>query len=582
MRETAAELEAVVKSLISRRSVLGGPLALAGCGVAASPYFGKTDPPQQQKLVVVLGVEPGSLDPATSAELIEERVIYALFEGLTTLHPLTGKPMAGLATHYETTPDACRYTFYLRAHPAPRGIRFANRDNLPAEYRRGLPAAPDSRPAKWSDGVRLTAHDFVYSWRRVVDPFTAAGFAYLISYIVNAEKINSGKLPPESLAIRAIDDHTVQVDLRVPAPFFLELAACKWLCPVPRHVVQRAGKAWTEAGRMVTSGAFTLCARRAGEKLLLARNRYYYEADCVALEQLVFLPVMDAATSANLYRTAEAAMAPTTATLVPLVHRKKDYRATPVFGTSWATLRTAQPPFDDLRVRHALNMATDKKAIAEMVPGQTAAITLTPPMKGYDVPGSLSIPIRDSTLDVLAFNPRGARELLESAIGRTRLRTTFTHPAIAEFQFAGLILQQQWRQTLGVDLELVLHDVATWVQATFDRAYPGILANGDASPYVDPSYLLEEFTASGASGSDWSDAEFDAMVANAGSTPDPEARLQKLAECESRLLAAMPVVPLTTFLRPSLAKPYIRGLGNNPLDRQQFKYVWIDQNWRPS
>jgi ABC-type oligopeptide transport system substrate-binding subunit len=108
------------------------------------------------------------------------------------------------------------------------------------------------------------------------------------------------------------------------------------------------------------------------------------------------------------------------------------------------------------------------------------------------------------------------------------------------------------------------------------------LANGDAGPYVDPSYFLEEFTAFGASGSDWSDAEFDVMVANAGRNPDSKVRLQKLAECESRLLAAMPVVPLTTFLRPSLAKPYIRGLGNNPLDRQQFKYVWIDQNWRPS
>jgi ABC-type oligopeptide transport system substrate-binding subunit len=72
------------------------------------------------------------------------------------------------------------------------------------------------------------------------------------------------------------------------------------------------------------------------------------------------------------------------------------------------------------------------------------------------------------------------------------------------------------------------------------------------------------------------------MVANAGRMHDPTSRLQKLAECESRLLRAMPVVPLTTFLRPSLAKPYIRGLGNNLLDRQQFKYVWIDQNWRPS
>jgi oligopeptide transport system substrate-binding protein len=527
-------------------------------------------------------VEPGSLDPATSAELIEERVIYAMFEGLTTLHPLTGQVMAGLATHYETTPDGRRYTFYLRGHPAPRGIRFADRDDLPAEYSRGLPAAPDSRPTKWSDGHRLTAHDFVYSWQRVVDPSTAAAFAYLLFCIVNAEEINSGKLARERLAVRAIDDCTVQVDLRVPAPFFLELTACKWLCPVPRHVLQSAGKTWTEAGQIVTSGAFTLRARRAGERLLLARNPYYYEADSVALEQLVFLPVTNAATSANLYQTAEVDMAPTTATLVPLLYRKKDYRATPVFGSSWATLRTAQPPFNDVRVRQALNMAIDKKVIADMLPGQNAAITLIPPMKDYEMDSNIVVPHTNSTLDVLAFDPRGARELLESAIGRTRLRTTFTHPPLDEFQLTALILQQQWRQTLDLDLVLMLHDVATWVQATIDKAYPGMVANGDASPYVDPSYFLEEFTTSGASGSDWSDAAFDAMVADAGNTYDPKARLRKLADCEKRLLSAMPVVPLTTFLRPSLAKPYIKGLARNLVDRQLFKYVWIDRNWKPS
>ena len=107
---------------ILRRTLLAaGPLALAGCRAAEGAYFGKTDPPNRQTLVAVLGVEPGALDPATSAELIEQRVIYALFEGLTTLHPSTGEAMAGMATHYQVTPDGLRYTFYLRGHPAPRG-----------------------------------------------------------------------------------------------------------------------------------------------------------------------------------------------------------------------------------------------------------------------------------------------------------------------------------------------------------------------------------------------------------------------------------------------------------------------------
>src|SRR4051812_40714283 len=98
-----------------RRTLLAaGPLALAGCRAAEGAYFGRTEPPKNQRLVAVLGAEPGSLDPATSTDLVEDRVIYALFEGLTTLHPQNAEAMAGLATHYELAPDALRYTFFLR------------------------------------------------------------------------------------------------------------------------------------------------------------------------------------------------------------------------------------------------------------------------------------------------------------------------------------------------------------------------------------------------------------------------------------------------------------------------------------
>jgi len=526
-------------------------------------------------------VEPGSLDPATSAELTEERVIYALFEGLTTLHPRTGYAIAGLATHYEFTPDRLRYTFYLRGHPEPRGIRLASRDNLPLEYSRGLPAPPDSFPARCSDGVRLTAHDCVYSWRRSIDPATACAFAYLMHCIVNAEEISAGKLAPEELAVRATDDCTVQVVLRAPVPFLLELVASKYFCPVPRHVVEAAGKAWTEPGRMVTSGAFTLRERRSGEKVVLTRNPYYYEAGSVSLEGLVFLPVMDSAASANLYRTAEAAMTPTTPTLIPMLQHKKDYRSTNVFGVMWANLKTTLPPFHDVRVRYAFNMATDKRAIACMIPGRIPAVSLIPPTKSYPPPSSVGATFGGSEIDVLAFNPRAARDLLESAIGKSRLRIRYTHPPFANFKLAALILQQQWRQALGIQLELTQLDVATWGQVTFDKSFPGIVANGDASPYLDPSFFLEEFTSkSGASGSDWSDAKYDAMIAEAGATADRERRLQRLAQSEGHLLRAMPIVPLSTLVFPPLAKPFVKGLSMNLLDRQQFKYVWIDTNWR--
>ena len=241
-----------------------GPLALAAAGRLKEPTSVRRTSPIGQRLVAVLGVEPGTLDPATSVELIEERVIYALFEGLTTLHPRTGEAMAGLATHYEVTPDSLRYTFYLRGHPEPRGIRLANRDDLPWSIRAA--SQPLLTPCRRGGAMacRSRLKIFVYSWRRTIDPATGCPVAYLMHCIVNAEEINSGS-PAGEAGSPAIDDSTVEVDLRAPAPFFLELIASKYFCPVPRHVIETAGKAWTEPGRMVTSGAFTLRERRRRE-----------------------------------------------------------------------------------------------------------------------------------------------------------------------------------------------------------------------------------------------------------------------------------------------------------------------------
>jgi hypothetical protein len=146
---------------ISRRTLLAAAsLVLAGCHEAEGAYFGKTDPPDRQKLVAILGVEPGSLDPATSGELIEQRAVYALFEGLTTLYPTTGEAMAGMATHYDITSDGLRYTFYLRA--------ILSRADPPGEQRRSA-ARILARHTRYS-GLRAGSATQRFNRRGTVDP----------------------------------------------------------------------------------------------------------------------------------------------------------------------------------------------------------------------------------------------------------------------------------------------------------------------------------------------------------------------------------------------------------------------------
>jgi oligopeptide transport system substrate-binding protein len=201
--------------------------------------------------------DPPSLDPALSSGLIDS-LILSMFEALTSLQPATGTPMAALSTHYEATPDGLRYTFYLRGHRRPRGTRLPKTEDLPPEFSRGRSAPPDSVPAHWSDNALITAHDFVYSWRRVLDPRTAAEFAFLLHPLRNAQSISAGKLPPDRLGVRAIDDYTLDVELDYSAPYFLELVSSRVFAAVPRQIVETAGARWTDPGLMISSGAFKL------------------------------------------------------------------------------------------------------------------------------------------------------------------------------------------------------------------------------------------------------------------------------------------------------------------------------------
>ena len=235
-------------------------------------YFGKVEIPNAQELVYVIAAEPATLDPVKSADRWEGYIIPALFEGLTTLHPGTGEPMAALATHYEISADGLRYRLYLRGHGEPRGIRlpdtgtlaneFAN-GSLREDYARGRSAPSVAAPARWNDGEAITADDVVYSWRRAIDPATAAIYGYLLWYVRNAEEISSGKRKPAELSVRAVDRFCVEAELRTPTPFFLQLLSHRVCYPVPRRAIEAAGASgseslWTEPGRIVVSGAFTL------------------------------------------------------------------------------------------------------------------------------------------------------------------------------------------------------------------------------------------------------------------------------------------------------------------------------------
>ena len=311
------------------------------------------------------GEEPSSLDPALSIGGGSDAVVAALLDSLIGFSPLTHQPAAALATHYTVNSQGTQYTFFLRGHPMPGGIRLPNTDSLPWEFSRGRKAPPDRTPARWSDGTPVTAHDFVYSWRRIVDPQTAAPIGgFYLACLGNAEDIIKGAKPPNTLAIRALDEFTFQVELTAPTPSFLRVLWQSSLAAAPRQSIEAARRrgresSWTMPGTYVSSGPFLLREWKAHDRVVLTRNPYYWEAQCVAIEEIVFLPISNGTTNVNLYKAgAMQSMNPwlIPPLLVPALKKKRDFGTSPAFRSLWYSLDTSKPPLDRLRVRYALNL----------------------------------------------------------------------------------------------------------------------------------------------------------------------------------------------------------------------------------
>jgi ABC-type oligopeptide transport system substrate-binding subunit len=581
---------------ITRRMALGASATmLAACRKATEPYFGRTVPPRRQRLRYVLGAG------------FESFVIPALFEGLTGYHPKTLWPMAALATHVEVAPHPSQLTFYLRGHPQPRGQALPNTNTLHEEYRagklkqdfsRGCPAPPDTIPAFWSDGRPVTAHDFVYSWRRLVDPETAAPLAFLLNAVHNAQAIQSGQLPPDRLGVKALDDFTLIVEVQGLASLFLEMLPVPTLAAVPRWAVEAAKQrgresSWTEPEHIVTNGGFLLRQRRPYEKIVVVRNPGYYEASLVALEEIEFVHSADGVTTANLYRADAVDAMPgerLSALLQPLLEGHRDFHITPAWFVIFYCFNVHKPPFDRVLLRYALNMATDKAAIARCFgAGRIAARNIVPPIAGYSAPQSLPVTIDGVTYDVLAYDPEAARSLLSKAgypngigpDGRP-FRFEALFPTLPHSRPIVEMLHQQWRLHLNVELKLVLQEFKVWLQNMLATQYSGVAEGGGWPDYLDPKGLFDWFAnGSPASGTGYADPVFDGMLEEANAVVDPFTRMQNLADCERHLLKSMPVVPIFHNVWLYLQKPFVCGMEANVLDKHPFKYAWIDTSWRP-
>src|SRR6267143_2108562 len=306
--------------------LLASTLLVSGC----------TRSQRKADLIIVNGAEPESLDPAIITGQPDSRVVLSLFEGLTRFDPTTGSGIPGLAERWDISPNRQVYTFHLRSNIV------------------------------WSTGEPITAHDFVYSWLRALDPYTASDYAGQLFFLENAEEYNSGKLKDRTLVgVHALDDSTLRVNLKSPCAFFIDLCAFQTLAVVPRKAIEACGDHWIMKRPLPVSGAYLLEYWRIHDKIRLRKTPRYWDAAHTRNEVVDLLPIDSATIAMNLYLTGQADIIwdknviPTE--LMDVLIKRPDCHAAPFLGNYFVRINITRKPLDNVRVRKALALSIDPK-----------------------------------------------------------------------------------------------------------------------------------------------------------------------------------------------------------------------------
>jgi len=493
------------------------------------------------------GADPQALDPHIVQGVPEHRILSTLLEGLVDADRSTLEPVPAVASSWEISDGGTVYTFHLRPE------------------------------ARWSNGDPVTAHDFVYSWRRILTPTLAADYAYMLHCLKNGKAFNEGKLDDFSqVGAKALDDRTLEVTLEAPNPSFLSMQTHTAWYPVHRPTVEAFGRLdqrdnrWTRPGNFVGNGAFVLERWVPNNVIEVVKNDLYWNAGSVRLPRIQFYPIDNLLTEERSFRTGQLHLTETIPlTKVPVYVRERPdlIRIDPYLGTYFYRINVTRAPFTDVRVRRAFALALDREAIAGrvMTGGQKPARTFcVPETVGYTCPVGIDYDVAEARrLLVEAGYPDGKGlppiEIL--------FNTNEAHKTIAE------AVQRMWKENLDADVTLANQDWKVYLASQNTLNYQVSRASwiGD---YNDPINFLDCFITDGGNNrTGWSSAEYDDLIRRASREPDPQARLELFAKAEAILLEEAPIIPIYHYTRTFLISPDVIGWQSNILGYISFKHL---------
>ncbi|EKO3566213.1 ABC transporter substrate-binding protein [Vibrio metschnikovii] len=488
-----------------------------------------------QELIRGNGTEVASLDPHKTEGVPESHVIRDLLEGLVN-QDADGNTIPGVAERWETS-DNQTYTFYLR------------------------------KDAKWSNGDPVTAQDFVYSWQRAVDPATASPYSWYMEYtkMKNAKEIIAGEKASTTLGVKALDDHTLVVELDTPLPYFVMMTGHTTMKPVHKGTIEKHGDEWTRAGNYVSNGAYMLDRWVVNERLELKRNPNYWDDSKTVINKVTFLPIENQVAEMNRFLSGEIHIT----NEVPIEHFRRLQRdhadSVSVVGslcTYYYGFNNQKPPLDDVRVRKALSFAIDRDVIANAIMGQgeKPAYFLTPEITAGFQP---EMPAYGKMTQQQRLAE--AKKLLEEA-GYNRsnpLRFNLLYNTSENHRKVATAIQSMWRSGLGVNVTLENQEWKTYLDSRREGNFD-VTRAGWCGDYNEASSFLTLMKSSNSSNDPrYHNEEYDALMAKAMATTSEKERQAIYAQAEKLLARDMPIAPIYQYVKSRLLSPQVGGFPSN-------------------
>jgi oligopeptide transport system substrate-binding protein len=538
-------------------AILAAAATLAGCGgngsgdnPAVAVQIGGADGTElaeRQVLHLGNGSEIQTLDPHRGEELQGSNIQRDIYEGLVNEAP-NGDLVPGAAESWDVSADGKIYTFHLR------------------------------QSARWSNGDPVTAHDFVFGLRRGADPATLTVYSFILTPIKNADLITAGKLPPSELGARAIDDHTLEIELANPTPYFLGLLTHSMTYPLHRPSFEQHGDLFTRPGNLVGNGAFVLDDWVVQSHIKVVRNPHYWNAANVKLEEIWFHPTEDLSAELKRYRADELDYTndiPSAQFDWISANLGDELKVAPYLGSYYFGFNVTRPPFkDNPKLRRALSLAVDREVLTKQVlgAGERAAFGWVPPVHNYTSQNMVEASWTQAEREAEAKRLYAEAGYSE----KNPLRTTIFYNTNEDHRRISIALAAMWKSLLGAEVELFNQEWKVFLDTRNEKIDTQIFRSGWIGDYNDAFTFAELFrSTAGQNDAGYNSPEYDRLVAASQTELDMQKRAALLEEAERVLLADMPLIPLYHYVSQHLVKPWVGGYEPNIMDRYHHKDWYV-------